>query len=109
MFRLIGIGGKPGDVKAQFAFPTFEDGSISYSTSLGSGKTLREARNDANHRTMEGLDIASLQVLLIAEDTAKSDLYEYIDMLYRDPRNRLGAHMAIVQGELAPYFKPSAD
>ncbi|MBO0600262.1 Ger(x)C family spore germination protein [Sporosarcina sp. E16_3] len=106
---LIGVGGKLGDVKAQFAFPTFEDGSISYSTSLGSGKTLREARNDANHRTMEGLDIASLQVLLIEEDTAKSDLYEYIDMLYRDPRNRLGAHMAIVQGELTSYFKPSAE
>ncbi|WP_186670507.1 Ger(x)C family spore germination protein [Sporosarcina sp. BP05] len=105
---LIGVEGKPGDVKAQFAYPTFEDGSISYSTSKGSGKTLREARNDANHRTMEGLNIASLQVLFIAEDTAKSDIYEYIDMLYRDPRNRLGAHMAIVQGDLASYFKPSA-
>ncbi|MBO0586360.1 Ger(x)C family spore germination protein [Sporosarcina sp. E16_8] len=106
---LVGIEGQLGDIKAQFAFPIFEDGSISYSTSLGSGTTLREARNDANHRTKEGLDIASLQVVLISEETAKSDLYNYLDMLYRDPRNRLGAHMAIVQGELAPYFKPSAD
>ena len=54
----------------------------------------------------EGLDIAELQVLLIAEDSAKTDLYKYIDVLYRDPRNRLSAHMAIVEGELAPYFEP---
>ena len=28
-------------------------------------------------------------------------------MLYRNPRNRLSGHTAIVEGELAPYFKPA--
>ena len=41
---------------------------------------------DANHKVMEGLDLSGLQVMLIAEDSAKSDLYDYIDMLYRQPR-----------------------
>jgi len=100
---LFGVEGQPGEIKAQFVFPIFEDGSISYSTITGSGATVLDAKNDTN--AMEGLDIAELQVLLITEESAKSDLYQYIDVLYRDPRNRLSAHMAIVEGELAPYFE----
>jgi len=100
---LFGIEGQPGKIKAQFAFPIFEDGSISYSTTTGSGSTLLDAKNDTN--AMEGLDIAELQVLLITEESAKSDLYKYLDALYRSPRNRLSAHLAIVEGELAPYFE----
>jgi len=100
---LFGVEGQPGKIKAQFAFPIFEDGSISYSTITGSGATVIEAKNDTN--TKEGLDIAELQVLLITEESAKSDLYKYLDALYRSPRNRLSAHLAIVEGELAPYFE----
>lgn len=101
---LFGVEGQPGNIKAQFVFPIFEDGSINYSTTTGSGTTVLAAKNDTN--TMEGLDVAELQVLLVTEESAKSDLYKYIDALYRDPRNRLSAHMAIVEGELAPYFEP---
>ena len=102
---LVGIEGTPGDVKAEFAFPVIENESISYLTSSGTGLSLRDARGDANHRTKEALDIASVEVILIAEESAKSDLYAYLDMLYRDPRNRLSGHIAIVQGELKPYFE----
>jgi spore germination protein KC len=106
---LIGIDGKIGEVKAYFAFPTFEDGSISYSSSTGSGISLREARSDANMRTMEGLELSGLQVILIAEDTAKSDLYKSLDMLFRTPRNRLGGYIAIVEGDVDPYINSSGD
>ena len=101
---LYGIEGTPGKYKAQFAFPVFEDGAISYSTVTGNGFSTRGAKNSTN--TSQGLDIAELQVLLIAEDAAKNDIYPYLDVLFRDPRNRLSAHMAVVEGELAPYFEP---
>ena len=107
MVSLIGIEGQQGEVKAEFAFPAFENQSISYFTSSGSGVSLREARNDANYRTMEALDIASVEVILVAEDTAKTDIYSYFDTVYSDPRNRLNGHIAIVQGELDPYLKPA--
>jgi len=100
---LFGIEGQPGKIKAQFAYPIYEDGSISYSTITGSGFTILDAKNNTN--SMEGLDIAELQVLLITEESAKLDLYNYLDALYRAPRNRLSALLAIVEGELAPYFE----
>ena len=100
---LFGVEGQPGKIKAQFAFPIFENGSISYSTVTGSGATVLDARNNTN--TKEGLDIAELQVLLITEESAKSDLYKYLDALYRAPRNRLSAKLTVVEGELAPYFE----
>lgn len=107
---LFGIEGQPGEIKAEFAYPIMAEESIDYTTSPGSGISLRDARSDANHRTMEALDIASVEVILITEESAKSDLYSYFDMLYRDPRNRLSGHIAIVQGgKLEPYFKPADD
>ncbi len=104
---LYGIEGKPGDYKLQFAFPVFEDGTIKYSTVKGTGISTRGAKNSTN--TSQGLDTAELQVLLISGDAAENDIYPYLDVLYRDPRNRLSAHMAIVEGELAPYFETTEE
>ena len=100
---LYGIEGQPGKFKTMYAFPVFQDGSISYSKATGKGVSTRGAKNSTN--TSQGLDLAELEVLLVAEDSAKTDIYQYLDVLYRDPRNRLGAHMAIVEGEISPYFE----
>ena len=85
---LMGIEGQHGEVKAEFAFPSFEDQSISYLKSSGKGVSLREARSDANHRTMEELDIASVEVILVAEDTAKIRcifLFRYVIQKPKEP------------------------
>ncbi|WP_318614477.1 Ger(x)C family spore germination protein [Sporosarcina sp. YIM B06819] len=101
---LAGLEGTPGNYKAQFAFPVYVDGAISYTTVTGHGISTRGAKNSTN--TSQGLDTAELEVLLLADDAAKNDIYPYLDVLFRDPRNRLSANMAVVEGELAPYFEP---
>lgn len=100
---LAGIEGRPGKIESQFAFPIYENGTISYTTVKGKGFSVRGSKNATN--TAEGLDVAELQVLFLSSDSAKQDIYQYLDVLYRDPRNRLNAHLAIVEGELAPYFE----
>ena len=102
---LYGIEGQPGNYKTMYAYPIFEEDSIKYSTVTGKGISTRGAKNSSN--TSLALDLAGLQVLLVAEDSAKTDIYQYLDVLFRDPRNRVNAHMAIVEGELSPYFEPS--
>ncbi|MEK3934522.1 Ger(x)C family spore germination protein [Sporosarcina sp. FSL W7-1349] len=103
---LIGLEAEGEGVKSMYAFPTFLNGKITYAQSEGEGLSTRASRSDANLRTMEGLDMAHLEVALINGNLAKKDLYTYLDMFFRTPRNRLGSYLAIVEGDMKDYFNP---
>ncbi|QTD42012.1 Ger(x)C family spore germination protein [Sporosarcina sp. Te-1] len=102
----IGIEGEEGEITAMFAFPTFQNGKIEYSTSQGKGVSTRAARSDANNQTMEALDMAHLEVILMSADLAKTDFAPSLDMFFRTPRNRITSYIALVEGEMATYFNP---
>ncbi|WP_432358858.1 Ger(x)C family spore germination protein [Sporosarcina sp. UB5] len=106
---VMGITKDNGGVKAMFSYPTFINGTISYSKSEGKGVSTRDARNDANRQTMEALDISQLEVLLVSTDIAKADLYEPLDQFFRTPRNRITSYIAIIEGDLEQYFNPSGE
>ncbi|MBB4826042.1 Ger(x)C family germination protein [Sporosarcina luteola] len=103
---LVGIEGEEGDITTMFAFPTFQNGKIEYSSSQGKGVSTRAARSDANHQTMEALDMAHLEVILMSADLAKTDFAPSLDMFFRTPRNRITSYIAIVEGEMGTYFNP---
>lgn len=106
---VMGITNDDGQVKTMYSYPTFENETINFSKSEGIGLSTRNSREDANHRTMEALDFAHLEVLLVSSDIAKKDLYEPIDMFYRFPRNRITSYIVIVDGDMEQYFSPSKD
>lgn len=102
-------GDKDNEVKALFSFPTFEQETITYTKSEGTGISTRAAREDAAHHTMEALDVSHLEVLLISSDMAKKDLYPQLDMFFRTPRNRITSYIALVEGDMEQYFTPPGE
>ena len=88
-----------------YTFTAVANGSISYSTVEGSGVSIRESRLDANRKTSETLDVSQLEVVLLTEETVKSDILETFDVIYRTPRNRLSSRVVVVEGEMAPYME----
>lgn len=106
---LMGISEESNEIKTYYSFPTFETDSIVNSQSEGKGITTRDSRNDANHRTMEALDFAHLEVLLLSDTIAKKDLTPTLDMFIRTPRNRITSYVGIVEGDMEQYFKPSGE
>ena len=102
---LAGLDGEPGKITAYFSFPTVTEGSATYSTTEGHGLSLRAARNDAFTHTDEMLDVSQLEVFLISADAAKSDLYNYIEVLYRAPRTRLSGRVAIAEEQVSNHFE----
>ncbi|MET3574891.1 Ger(x)C family spore germination protein [Bhargavaea ullalensis] len=101
---LIGIGGGEDDVTVHFSYPMYTDSEIEYMTSEASGRSFSDARNNVNMRVSNVLDISQLQVLLISDESAKGQLYDHLDNLFRTPKNRLAAHVALVQEEIEPYM-----
>ncbi|MGG0668070.1 Ger(x)C family spore germination protein [Sporosarcina koreensis] len=94
------------EVKAIFSFPTFEQQTITYTKSEGTGISTRAAREDATHHTMEALDVSHLEVLLLSSEMAKKNLYPELDMFFRTPRNRITSYIVIVEGDMEQYFTP---
>lgn len=101
---LAGLDGEPGKVTAYFSFPTVTEEKVSYSTTEGHGISLRDARNNAFTHTDEMIDVSQLEVFLVSADAAKSDLYNYIEVIYRAPRTRLGGRVAIVEEPVSEHF-----
>lgn len=62
------------------------------------GNTLRETRSYIEKKLGGKYAPNKIQVLLLGEDLAKDDIYPIIDIFYRDPRNSLGAKLAVVDG-----------
>jgi spore germination protein KC len=101
---LIGIEGEQGNVTIHFSFPSQTDDSIEYLNAKAQGYSFADAKNEINVRTSEVIDISQLEVLLISEETAESNLIEYMDNLYRTPRNRLSSNVALIRGDMESFM-----
>lgn len=106
---LIGIEGENDELTMYFSFPTFNEDTVEYHMTTGKGFSIRSARNDAFLHSNEMLDISQVELFLISEETAKQDMYNYIDPLYRTPRNRLNGHMILTRGDMDAYFEENQE
>ncbi|HIW32022.1 MAG TPA: Ger(x)C family spore germination protein [Candidatus Paenibacillus intestinavium] len=80
---------------------SLEGGGKSASTNViynATGNTLREIRVDIEKQLGGEYAANKMQVLAIGEELAKEDIYPILDILYRDPRNSLGAKIVITKG-----------
>lgn len=102
---LAGLDGEEGNMTAYFSFPTITEENTTYSTTEGEGISLRDARNNAFTHTEEMIDVSQLEVFLISASTVKDGLYDYIDVIYRSPRTRLGGRIAIVEESVKEHFE----
>lgn len=101
---MVGIDGNPEEVTVYYAFPKIMDGKVEYQSLKSEGRTYADARNEVNNRATDAFDLSYLQTLLITEETAKHRIYDFLDHIYRVPRNRVTGYLALVQGELEDYL-----
>ena len=104
---LTGFEGEMGDVTAYYAYPEATTEEMKTIVITGHGVSPRAVRQNAELKVEQTLDLSVLSTVLISEDTAKDDLYEYMDIYFRDATNPITSKMAIIQGELKPFFELS--
>ncbi len=104
---LSGFEGRTGDVTAYYAYPEATTEEMKTIVITGKGVSPRAVRQDAELKVEQTLDLSVLATVLISEETAKDDIYEYIDIYYRDATNPITSKLAIIQGELKPFFELS--
>lgn len=105
---LTGFEGEIGDLTAYYAYPEATTDTLETLVITGTGVSPRDVRQRAEAKVEQTLDLSVLSAILISEDTAKDDIYEYLDIYFRDPSSPVTSKMAIVEGDLLPYFELSA-
>lgn len=101
---VVGYEGSPGDITGYYVYPIFQQDKIDVTVVSGKGKSLQDARLEANTKVNQILNVTQLEAVLFTEDAAKHDMYDYLDPFYRFPRSRLTAYLAIVEGDMKEYL-----
>ena len=102
---MTGFEGEIGDITGYYAYPEATTTEMKTIVVTANGVSPRDVRQKADLKTEQTMDLSELSTLLISEDTAKDDLYEYLDIYFRDAFSPISPKMVLVQGELMPYFK----
>lgn len=105
-FRLVVIAGFDRNpdgkimetVAVRYPPATFGSGSPTNITFEGIGNSVREARKNIAIKTNGRIRTSKNRVLLLGERLAKKGIYDVLDVLYRDPKSALSAHIAVTRG-----------
>ncbi|MER1987119.1 MAG: Ger(x)C family spore germination protein [Solibacillus sp.] len=105
---LTGFEGKMGDLTAYYAYPEATTEAMQTILITGNGVSPRAVRQNAELKVEQTLDLSVLSTILISEETAaQGDLYDYLDIYFRDATNPITSKIALMQGELKPFFELS--
>lgn len=94
---------------AYYAYPEATTTEMKTILITGYGVSPRDVRQDAEIKVEQTLDLSVLSTVLISEGTAEDDIYEYLDGYFRDAKSPITSKIALIQGELKPFFELSED
>ncbi|WP_339146165.1 MULTISPECIES: Ger(x)C family spore germination protein [unclassified Sutcliffiella] len=72
--------------------------------SIAVGKSFRDSILALDKSIPGQIDISKLKVFLMGETAAETDVYPFLDSMYRDPFSALNAKIAIVEGSAKDYI-----
>ena len=102
---LVGTDGVVGDMKGFYVYDEItapEGGTIIIESH---GKSALNTRQHAQLKVQQTLDLSILSAFLLTKKSASQDLFEFIDIYYRDPLNPMTSRIAVVDGDMKPFLE----
>lgn len=79
--------------------------SVKSETFSAKGHTPRDARLQIDREIAGILDTSKNKLILFGERMAGAGIYPSLDVIWRDPRNSLGATLGVVEGEAVDLLR----
>ncbi|MFU8689112.1 Ger(x)C family spore germination protein [Rossellomorea sp. FS2] len=70
----------------------------------GTGHTIRDVRIHLDKKVSDNFEPSKNRVFLLGESLAKEDIYDFLDIFYRDPNSSISSKIAITRGDAGPYL-----
>ncbi|WP_064093195.1 Ger(x)C family spore germination protein [Rossellomorea aquimaris] len=77
----------------------FKNGTPTNVIIQGKGNTIRETRMIMDRKISGNFEPSKNRVFLLGEELAKKDIYQFLDIFYRDPNSSISAKIAVVDGK----------
>ncbi|MEL3974237.1 Ger(x)C family spore germination protein [Rossellomorea oryzaecorticis] len=68
------------------------------------GKTIRETRMNMDRKINGNFEPSKNRVFLLGEDLVKKDIYQFLDVFYRDPSSSISAKVAVAEGRGSDFL-----
>lgn len=88
-----------GDIHATAIIRDFKNGTPTNTEVEANGKTIRDLRMQMDRKISGTFEPSKNRVFLLGEDLAKEDIYDFLDIFYRDPNSSISSKLAIAEGE----------
>ncbi|MGD6794420.1 Ger(x)C family spore germination protein [Metabacillus indicus] len=92
-------------VKATAVIRDFVNGTPTNVIVQGKGNTVRETRMHMDNKVSGVFEPSKNRVFLLGKELAEKDIYQFLDIFYRDPNSSISAHVAVVDGEGAEILE----
>ncbi|WP_201716259.1 Ger(x)C family spore germination protein [Rossellomorea arthrocnemi] len=88
-----------GDIHATSIIRDFRNGAPINTEVEANGRTIREIRMHLDRKISGNFEPSKNRVYLLGEDLARKDIYDFLDIFYRDPNSSISSKLAITEGE----------
>ncbi|WP_102692344.1 Ger(x)C family spore germination protein [Rummeliibacillus pycnus] len=104
VISIAGVEGHIGDLKAYYAYPSSAEDPTKFTVIESHGITPRDARNKADLKMDNTIDLSELSTLLIAKESVYDDIYPFLDIYYRNAQNPITSKIAITEGSTKDFI-----
>lgn len=71
----------------------------------GEGSTIRETRLEMDNKLSGDFDPTKNRLFLLGEELAQKDIYQFLDIFYRDPNSSISANIVVTEGNAEDILK----
>ncbi|MBV6683422.1 Ger(x)C family spore germination protein [Bacillus sp. JRC01] len=99
------LGGNDSMVEGTVIIRDFKGGVPTNLEVNAEGYSIRDLRINLENRISGNLEQSKNQVYLLGEDLAKEDIYDFMDIFFRDPQNSISSKIAVTKGTAGDYLR----
>ncbi|BCB04318.1 germination protein KC [Bacillus sp. KH172YL63] len=83
----------------------FKDGTPTNTMVEADGRTVRDVRMHMDRKISGTFEPSKNRIFLLGEELAKKDVYDFLDIFYRDPNSSISSKLAVTEGEAGNALK----
>ncbi|MRX72281.1 Ger(x)C family spore germination protein [Bacillus lacus] len=84
---------------------TEEESGDEIGTETVVGYTPRHTRDKLNLRLDKRFEPAKLEIIILGEELAKTNVFQLLDVFYRDPKSSLGSNIVVTEGKASKLIE----
>ncbi|WP_226675011.1 Ger(x)C family spore germination protein [Rossellomorea aquimaris] len=94
-----------GNIHATAIIRDFKEGTPTNTEVEADANTIREVRMHMDRKISGNFEPSKNRIFILGEDLARKDVYDFLDIFYRDPNSSISSKLAVAEGEAGDILR----